>query len=92
MKMFRDESIPKAAMAYENNKVADANSGAWVHTNDIGSPKGKKTEAHTAPTKFGMGDYYGTSKRNPFGKLRSTSLGANFVSDKKLKIPPRQVV
>lgn len=90
--MFRDQSMPKPSMAYQNSKVADASSGAWVHTNDIGYPKGKKREAHTAPTKFGMGDYYGTAKRNSFGKLRSTSLGANFVSDEKLKIPPRQVV
>ncbi len=55
--------------------------------------KGKNYEAHTEPTKFGMGDYYGTAHRNPFGRIRdSSSPGFIPVSEKKLKVPPRSVV
>jgi hypothetical protein len=55
--------------------------------------RGKTYEAHTEPTKYGMGDYYGTGSRAKIGKIRdSSSPGFIPVSAKKLKIPPRSVV
>ena len=32
--------------------------------------KGKSKPAHTAQTKYGMGDYYGTAIKNPIGRMR----------------------
>lgn len=55
--------------------------------------KPKNREAHTANTKFGMGDYYGTGFRAKIGKIRdTTNPGFNPVSKKLLKSPPRSVV
>ncbi len=47
--------------------------------------------AHTPKTKFGMGDHYGTGVRNPVGKMRSASVGADFLSTKKLNKPPKSL-
>jgi hypothetical protein len=55
--------------------------------------RGKTFEAHTEPTKYGMGDYYGTGARAKIGKIRdSSSVGFIPVSAKKLKVPPKSVV
>jgi hypothetical protein len=51
--------------------------------------KAKNAEAHTAPVKFGMGDYRGTGDKAPIGKLRSTTTGYNPVSKKRLGKPPK---
>ena len=55
--------------------------------------RGKTYEAHTSPTKYGMGDYYGTGVRAKLGTVRGSS-NAGFipVSEKKMKEPPRSVV
>lgn len=45
-----------------------------------------KYEAHTAKTKFGMGDYYGTGVRNPAGKTKGSA-----ASQKKLGKPPKSL-
>ena len=55
--------------------------------------KGKNYEAHTEPTKYGMGDYYGRAHKNPIGRMRdSTNPGFIPVSAKGLKTPPKSVV
>lgn len=55
--------------------------------------RGKTYEAHTSPTKYGMGDYYGSAVKNPIGRMRdSTNPGFIPVSEKKLKVPPKSVV
>lgn len=92
MKIFSDKI---AKNAYQNGGVADARSGQTVATNDIGALRGKvkNSPAHCAPTKFGMGDYYGTGIKQPIGKMRDSSYpGMNPVSEKKLKVPPKSVV
>lgn len=48
-------------------------------------------ESHVAPTKYGMGDHYGTGIKNKVGKMRSDSVGMNDVSIKKLGKPPRKI-
>jgi hypothetical protein len=55
--------------------------------------RGKNYEAHTCPTKYGMGDYNGTGVKNPIGRIRDTSSpGYIPVSEKEMKVPPRSVV
>lgn len=55
--------------------------------------KGKTYEAHTEPTKFGMGDYYGSAMKNPIGRMRdSSNPGFIPLSAKGLKTPPKSVV
>ncbi len=46
--------------------------------------------AHTANTKYGMGDYYGTGIRAKLGKVRNV-LGTTNLSPKKVKTPPRSL-
>jgi hypothetical protein len=54
--------------------------------------KAKKVEAHTAPMKFGMGSYYGRAMKNPFGRMRDSSVGFRPVTKKQLGKPPKSVV
>lgn len=55
--------------------------------------RGKTYEAHTEPTKYGMGDYYGRAMKNPEGRMRdSSSPGFLPMAAKKLKVPPKSVV
>ena len=54
--------------------------------------RGKTYEAHTAPTKYGMGDYYGRAMKAPIGKMRDGSVGMMPVNKKGLKTPPTSVV
>jgi hypothetical protein len=51
----------------------------------------KSYESHTAPTKYGMGDHYGTSLKAPIGKMRSDSVGIRPVSPKQLKTKPKNL-
>lgn len=46
--------------------------------------------AHTPKTQLGMGDFYGTSIKQPLGKTRS-SIGTNPISKKKLGKPPKSM-
>lgn len=86
-------SFPKAAWAFQGSGVADPRAGAWVHTDDIGNVRTKKREAHTSPTVFGMGDYYGTSHKNPMGKVRGDStVGFRPATRKQLRTAPKSVV
>lgn len=52
----------------------------------------KNAEAHTSPTRFGMGNYYGMGYRNPMGRLRDDTLGYKPVSRKQMGTPPKSVV
>jgi hypothetical protein len=80
-----------AQWAYRGGGIADPNFGQTVATNDLGSPKSKRREAHTAPTKFGMGDYYGTSHKNPIGKVRDATVGYRPVTRKQMGTPPKNL-
>lgn len=53
---------------------------------------GKIKFAHTANTKYGMGDNYGSGIKQKIGRMRDDSMGMNAVTPKKLKVPPRSVV
>jgi hypothetical protein len=46
--------------------------------------------AHTANTKFGHGDYYGTGITAKIGKMRS-GLGMQEVTPSKMKKPPKSL-
>lgn len=46
--------------------------------------------AHTANTKLGMGDFYGSGVKNPTGKMRSGA-GRIEVTSKNLKKPPKSL-
>ena len=46
-------------------------------------------ESHTSPSKFGMGDHYGTGIKQKVGRMREDSVGQIPVSPKKMKKPPR---
>lgn len=46
-------------------------------------------ENHVAPTKYGMGDNYGTGVKAKLGRMRDDSMGMGSLNQKKLKTPPR---
>lgn len=50
----------------------------------------KYQEAHSANTKFGMGDYYGTGIRAPLGKMRD-GMGMIELNPKQKKQPPKSL-
>jgi NAD dependent epimerase/dehydratase family enzyme len=52
-------------------------------------PYGKNRFAHTANTKYGMGDNYGTGIKAKLGRVREDMMGNHSVTPKKLKTPPR---
>lgn len=52
--------------------------------------KVKNAEWHTAPTKYGMGDYYGTGIKNKVGRIRE-EVGNSQVTPNKLKKPPKSL-
>lgn len=60
-------------------------------TNQIKSGKVKNAEAHTAPTKYGMGDYYGTGFKAPIGRIRDSTVGYRPVDKEQLKSAPRSL-
>lgn len=47
--------------------------------------------SHTSPSKFGMGDHYGTGERAKIGKLRGPTVGFESLSPSKLKEPPKSL-
>jgi len=51
--------------------------------------KAPKT-AHTSNTKMGMGDFYGTGKKNPIGKVKE-GMGAKVSTVKGLKKAPKSL-
>jgi len=85
MKILKDK-------AYQNRGVADSSQGQNSTPSGLGYTKTKKHEAHTCPTKFGMGDYYGSGFKAPVGKIRDDTVGYRPVSRKQLGTPPRSVV
>lgn len=50
----------------------------------------KAKGAHVSKAKYGMGDFYGTSVKQPMGKIRD-SIGSNPMSKKKLGKPPKSL-
>ena len=58
---------------------------------DPSKPK-KARFSHTANTKYGMGDNYGTGVRQKLGRVRDDTVGMAKLSKKQLKTPPRSVV
>ncbi len=51
----------------------------------------KHIESHTSPTKFGMGDNYGTGIKQKIGRVREDTMGMLAVTPKKLKKPPKSI-
>jgi len=90
MKFLKTKTVKDKA--FQDAGVADPRSGAFVYTGDLGSPRSKRREEHTAPTKYGMGDYYGTSMKAPIGKVRDATVGYRPVNRKQFKTPPRNLV
>lgn len=58
---------------------------------DQAKPK-KPRFSHTANTKYGMGDYYGSGIRAKLGKVRDDTPGMKKLSKKQLGTPPKSVV
>lgn len=56
-------------------------------------PKGYKKNrfAHTANTKYGMGDNYGTGIKQKLGRVRDGTMGVNPITPVKLKKPPKSL-
>lgn len=52
---------------------------------------GKNRFAHTANTKLGMGDNYGSGVKNPVGKIRDVTGAAPTMSKAKLRKPPKNL-
>lgn len=52
----------------------------------------KPKQAHTANSKYGMGDFYGSGIRAKVGRVRDMYLpGVNPVSSENLKKPPKKL-
>lgn len=60
-------------------------------SNQIKSGKTKNAEAHTSPTKFGMGDYYGSGQKAKIGKMRGHSVGCRPVTKSQMSKPPKSL-
>lgn len=65
---------------------------AKLPISQLKSGKVKHVEAHTAQTKYGMGDYYRTGVKQPMGKMRAGSVGQKPVNKKQLGTPPKSLV
>ncbi len=52
-------------------------------------PLKRVKEAHTADTKYGMGDYYGSGIRNPVGRVVE-GIGKT-IPKAKIGIPPKKL-
>lgn len=48
--------------------------------------------SHTANTKYGMGDNYGTGIRAKLGSVRDDTMGMKKLSRKQLGTPPKSIV
>lgn len=55
------------------------------------SPYKPNRFAHTANTKYGMGDNYGMGVRAKLGKMREDSMGMMAITPKKLKKAPKSL-
>lgn len=55
------------------------------------SGKVKHKESHVIPTKYGMGDYYGTGIKQKVGRIREDYMGTTSVTPVKLKKPPKSL-
>jgi hypothetical protein len=55
------------------------------------TPYKKNRFAHTANTKYGMGDHYGTGIKQKLGRMRDDSMGMKALTPKKLKKPPKNL-
>lgn len=53
-------------------------------------PPKRTKEAHTAPTKYGMGDYYGTGIKQKMGRVRDNYVDYP-VASKNLGKPPKSL-
>ena len=60
--------------------------------NQAQSKTKKPRFSHTANTKYGMGDNYGTGIRQKIGRVREYSPSVVELSKKQLGTPPRSVV
>lgn len=52
---------------------------------------GKNRFAHTAATKYGMGDNYGSGVKQKLGRMRDDSMGMVHLTPKRLKKPPKNL-
>lgn len=59
---------------------------------NVPSKPKKPRFAHTANTKYGMGDNYGTGIKAKLGRVRDDTPGMAKLSKKQLGTPPRSVV
>lgn len=71
--------------------MAIAQQAQQPNRRDPAKPK-KPRFAHTANTKYGMGDNYGTGIRAKLGKVRDDTVGMKKLSKKQLGTPPKSVV
>ena len=70
--------------------MAQAQQAGQPNRRDPGKPK-KPRFAHTANTKYGMGDNYGTGIKAKLGTMRD-GMGMVKLSKKKIGTPPKSVV
>jgi len=61
-------------------------------TQSLPKNKTKNHESHTSPTRFGMGDYYGSGVKQKMGRMRDDTLGYIPVSKRQMGTPPKSVV
>jgi hypothetical protein len=59
---------------------------------NVPSKSKKPRFAHTANTKYGMGDSYGTGLKAKLGSIRGDTVGMHKMSKKQLGTPPKSVV
>jgi hypothetical protein len=71
--------------------MAIAQQAQQPNRRDPSKPK-KNRFAHTANTKYGMGDNYGTGIRQKSASVREDTVGMVKLSKNKLKTPPKSVV
>ena len=58
-----------------------------IHEN----PKSKSPQIKVNKSKSPFGNYTGSGKRNPVGKMRGDTVGVIPVTNKKLKTPPKKL-
>ena len=64
---------------------------AQPFTREQPKPYKKNRFAHTANTKYGMGDSYGVGIRAKLGKMRDDSMGMVAMNPKKLSKSPKNL-
>jgi len=48
-------------------------------------------EAHSANTKYGSGDFYGTGVKNPVGRVRESYMNPSPTTNKSFGTPPKKL-